>query len=176
MVVASLPFSSLSWAEEQEGRLPRVVLQKEDGGRPTGEPWDSRSLFGKPNLLLYLDPGKRREAMPLIQRIDSLGHSPETLGVTFVVNTSATSMPGFMIRLMIRQREKVNPRIHYVLDEKEVLIREWGLTDEYVNAVVLGPSGEILHRYAGEITDAYIDRLMGIVDLALRKKALPRGP
>ncbi len=176
LVLASLLSAPPSGAAEQHTMLPTVVLKEEDGGRVTGEAWDSRRLMGKSNLLLYLDPGKRKQAMPLIERIDSLGYSPEALGVTFVVNTRATSMPGFMIRMMIKQREKVNPRIHYVLDEKEVLIREWDLTDKYVNAVVLGPSGEVLHRYAGEITEAYVDQLMGIVDLALRERASPQVP
>ena len=108
--------------------------------------------------------------MPLINRIDELSYSPDTLGVSFVINTSATSIPSFMIRMMVKQREKANSKIRYVLDKKEVLIKEWDFTDEYLNILVLDPSGKVLHRYAGEITEEYIDEVISIIDRSLKNK------
>jgi len=147
--------------------LPHVVLQGDDGGISTGEAWDSAQLQGRTHLVLVLDPGKKKQAMPLIQRIDTLPYGPETLGITFVVNTSATAMPVFMIRMMLRQREKVNPRIQYVLDHNEILIQAWGLSDESVNVLLQDPSGAVVHRHAGEITEPYMDQLMATLDRAV---------
>ena len=155
---------------EQDTKIPTVVLKGEDGGTATGEEWDSANLIGKTNLILYVDTGKRQQAMPLINRIDELSYSPDTLGVSFVINTSATSIPGFMIRTMIRQREKANSKIRYVLDKKEVLIRDWDFTDEYVNVMILDPTGKVLHRYAGEITEEYVDEVIRIIDSSLKNK------
>jgi predicted transcriptional regulator len=178
---AILLFGSLAGAEEKEPMppagaseqatmLPTVVLQGEDGGTATGEPWNSGNLIGRANLILYVDTGKRQQAMPLINRIDSLAYSPDRLGVSFVINTSATSIPSFMIRMMIKQREKANSKIRYVLDKKELLIKEWDFTNEYLNVLVLDPAGKVLHRYAGEITEEYIDEVMSVIDRALQTR------
>lgn len=69
----------------QDTKLPAVVLKGEDGGMATGEEWNSANLIGKTNLILYVDTGKRQQAMPLINRIDELSYSPDTLGVSFVM-------------------------------------------------------------------------------------------
>jgi len=156
---------------EQDTKLPTVVLKGEDGGTATGEEWNSCNLIGKTNLILYVDTGKRQQAMPLINRIDELNYSPDTLGVSFVINTSATSIPSFMIRMMIKQREKANSKIRYVLDKKEVLIRDWDFTDKYVNVLILDPTGKVLHRYAGEITEEYVDQVISIIDSGLKNKS-----
>ncbi len=157
-------------AAEQDAMLPTVVLKGEDGGTATGEEWNSANLIGKTNLILYVDTGKRQQATPLVNRIDALSYSPDTLGVSFVINTSATSIPSFMIRMMVKQREKANSKIRYVLDKKEVFIRDWDFTDEYVNVLILDPSGKVLHRYAGEITEEYIDEVISIIESNLKNK------
>jgi len=154
----------------ENATLPPVVLEGETGGTAMGEEWKSLDLLGRTNLIMYVDTGKRQQAMPLINRIDALTYSPDKLGVSFVINTSATSIPSFMIRMMVKQREKANSRIRYVLDKKEVLIKEWDFTDEYLNILVLDPSGRVLHRYAGEITEEYIDEVMSILDRAVKNE------
>jgi predicted transcriptional regulator len=158
---------SVSESAGQDTLLPPVVLKGEDGGTATGEEWNSNSLIGKTNLILYVDTGKKQAAMPLIKKIDSLSYSPDTLGTYFIVNTSATAVPNFMIRMMIRQRQKANTRIQYVLDHHEMLINKWNFTDENLNVLVLDPSGKVLHRYAGEITQEYIDKLVSVIDHAV---------
>jgi predicted transcriptional regulator len=159
-----------SGAQAEDTTLPPVVLEGETGGTATGGEWRSCDLAGKTNLIMYVDTGKRQQAMPLINRIDSLRYSPDTLGVSFVINTSATSIPSFMIRMMIKQREKANSRIRYVLDKKEVLIKEWDFTNEYLNILILDSSGKVLHRYAGEITEEYIDEVISIIDRSLKNR------
>jgi len=159
-----------SGAPAEDATLTPVVLEGETGGTATGEEWKSLDLLGRTHLIMYVDTGKRQQAMPLIDRIDALTYSPDKLGVSFVINTSATSIPSFMIRMMVKQREKANSRIRYVLDKKEVLIKEWDFTNEYLNILVLDPSGRVLHRYAGEITEEYIDEVMRIIDRAVENK------
>lgn len=158
---------SVSVTAAQDTRLPSVVLKGEDGGMATGEEWSSTNLIGKINLILYVDTGKKQAAMPLIMKIDSLSYSPDALGTYFIINTSATAIPRFMIRMMISQRQKANNKIQYVLDNNRLLIKEWNFTDENLNVLVLDPSGEVLHRHAGEITQEYIDKLISIIDHAL---------
>ncbi len=157
-------------ASEQDTMLPTVVLKGKDGGTAMGEEWNSANLIGKTNLILYVDTGKRQQATPLVNRIDALNYAVDKLGVSFIINTSATSIPSFMIRMMVKQREKANSKIRYVLDKKEVLIRDWDLTDEYVNVLILDPSGKVLHRYADEITEEYIDEVISIIESDLKNK------
>jgi predicted transcriptional regulator len=155
---------------EREATLPPVVLKGEDGGTATGEEWNSGKLRGKTSLILYVDTGKKQAAMPLIKRIDSLNYTADELGTYFIVNTSATKMPKFMIQTMIRQRQKANSRIQYVLDNRQALIREWNFTDRDLNVLVLDSSGNVLHRYAGEVTQPYLDGLFSLIDGAISKK------
>jgi len=155
---------------EQETTLPPVVLKGEDGGTAAGEEWNSNKLRGKTSLILYVDTGKKQEAMPLIKKIDSLNYSTDELGTYFIVNTSATKMPKFMIQTMIRQRQKANSRIQYVLDNRQALIKEWNFTDQNLNVLVLDRSGKVLHRYAGEITQPYMDGLFSVIDSSLSRK------
>ncbi len=158
---------------EEEGQgtvLPAVVLKGDDGGTATGEEWNSSHLLGKTNLILYVDTGKRQQAMPLVERIDELSYPPDLLGVSFVINTSATSAPSFMIRMLLKQREKANSKIRYVLDKKEVLIKVWDFTDEYVNVLIVDPTGQVKHRYAGEITEEYVDQVIGILESGLKNR------
>ncbi len=152
----------------QDEVLPFVVLKGEEGGVVTGEEWKSSDLKGKTNLLLYVDPGKKKKATPLIEKIDSLNYSPETLGIHFIVNTRATSIPDFLIRTMIKKRARANKDICYVLDRNRVLVKRWDFTEDHLNILVLDPSGKIQHAYAGEITDEYMNELISIIDRSLK--------
>jgi len=156
-----------SYTAAQEALLTPVVLKDADGGTAAGEEWHSNDLRGKTQLILYVDPGKRKKAAPLIEKIDSLNYSPDRLGIRFIVNTKATSVPDVLIRLMIKRRAEANKKIQYILDRNEVLIKKWGFTDEHLNILVLETSGGVLHRYAGEINREYIDELIRIIDNAL---------
>lgn len=158
---------SVSSAAGQEAELPLVVLQGEDGGTAAGEEWNSGNLIGKTNLILYVDTGKKKSATSLIEKIDSLRYSPNLLETTFIVNTKATIIPDFLIRKMIKRRQKANENIRYVLDRNEILINKWNFTDNYLNVLVLDPAGKVLHRHAGEISDEYIDKLVRILDHSL---------
>ena len=157
----------LSVTLAQEIMLPPVVLTGEEGGTAAGEEWNSHDLTGKIQLILYVDPGKKKKATPLIDRIDSLHYSPDNLGITFIINTKATSIPDAIIRLMIKRRARANKNIQYVLDRNRVLVSKWDFTEEHLNILLLDHSGVVLHRYAGEISEEYIETLINTIDRAL---------
>ena len=167
LVVVILLFSGIGTAGE-DTILPVVVLKGDDGGTAHGEEWNSGDLTGRMNLILYVYPGKKKETTPLIEKIDSLNYSPDTLWTTFIVNSKATVVPVFMLRMMCKRREKANENIQYVIDQNEVLINKWNFTDDYINVLLLDPSGKILHRHAAEITEEYIDELINVIDNAVQ--------
>ncbi len=169
-LLAVILLGSVSMTQAQETTLPAVVLKGADGGTATGEEWKSIDLTGKPQLILYVDPGKKKKATPLIDRIDSLSYSADILGIHFIINTKATPVPDVLIRLLIKRRARINTNIQYVLDRNKVLITNWEFTEENLNILLLDPSGIILHKYAGEITKEYIDTLIKIIDGALATK------
>ncbi len=152
----------------QHNMLPSVVLKGDDGGTINGEEWKSDNLTGKTNIVLYVDPGKKESVTPLIDKIDSLSYSTDVLGITFIVNTKATFIPDLIIKKMIGIRAEKNKKIQYVLDQNKVLIKKWNFTDEYVNVLVLNTSGKTLHRYAGEITEEYINKLINKITIDVK--------
>ncbi len=161
---------SVSEITGQSTMLPSIALKGENGGTADGKEWNSSNLTGKINLILYVDPGKKESATPLIDKIDSLNYAPDSLGITFIVNTQATFIPDFLIQKMIKSRAEENKNILYVLDQNKVLIKEWKLTEENINVLIIDSSGKTLHRHDGEITEEYINKLISRIDNVLKKK------
>jgi predicted transcriptional regulator len=167
-LLTMLILSSVSGAAEQNTMLPSIVLKGEDGGTTSGGEWNSSNLIGKTNLILYVDPRNKKKATPLIEKIDSLSYSPDTLGITFIVNTKAAPIPDLIIGMMIKRRAKKNKNIQYILDRNLVLIKKWDFTNENLNVLILDPSGKVLHKYSGEITEDYINKFIITLDIALQ--------
>jgi len=149
--------------------LPVVILSGDNGGLTTGEDWQSSSLDNKISLILYVDPDKKGDAEPLVRKLDSLNYSPDTLNITFILNTAATIIPDFIIHKMIKKKAKKSDTITYVLDEKKVLVKKWNLADNEINILLLDTDGNILEKHQGNMTTQYLNQFINKINNLINK-------
>jgi len=167
-ILMSFCFSALKSAAAV---LPVVVLSGDKGGLTNGAEWHSSSLKDKINLILYVDPDKKGDAEPLVHKLDSLNYSPDTLNITFILNTAATIIPNFIIHKMIKKKAKKSDTITYVLDERKVLVKKWNLADNEINILLLDADGNILEKHQGNMTTQYLNQFINKIDNLINKGA-----
>jgi predicted transcriptional regulator len=154
-------FAGLALSIEGEtSTLPDVKISGEAGGLPGGTGWESFSMREKTNILFYVDPDKKGEVSLLINALDSLQLDKNKFGMVFVVNTSATFVPDFILRKKIADRAEVEKNKTYVLDQERVLVKKWGLIDDDVNILLFDADGNVLFRHAGTVTQNEIDKII----------------
>ncbi len=149
--------------------LPLLKLSGEKGGLCGGKEWKSSSLKNKVNLLLYVDPDKQSWIKPLVTKLDSLHYSPDSLGITFILNTDATIIPDFIIRSRVREKAKVSSDIAYVLDRTKMLVRKWKLKDDNVNVLLLDKSGNLIQEHHGEMTQVFINQFITKINQSIKQ-------
>jgi uncharacterized protein len=138
--------------EGETATLPDVKISGEAGGMPDGTGWESLSMREKTNILFYVDPDKKGEVSLLIDALDSLQLDKNKFGMVFVVNTSATFVPDFILRKKIADRAEIEKTKTYVLDQERVLVKKWGLIDDDVNILLFDANGSVLFQHAGAVT------------------------
>lgn len=149
--------------------LPLLKLSGEKGGLCGGKEWKSSSLKDKVNLLLYVDPDKQSWIKPLVAKLDSIHYSPDSLGITFILNTDATIIPDFIIRNRVREKAKKASSIAYVLDRNKLLVKKWNLIDDNVNVLLLDASGKIIQKHYGQMTKEYINQFITKINQSIKK-------
>ena len=156
--------SSLSLLKAQETILPALTLSGDDGGLTNGDEWKSSTLKDKVNLLLYVDPDKHRDVKRLVTKLDSINYTPDSLGITFILNTGATIIPNFLIRNRMKKRAENTPNFTYVLDQEKVLIKKWDLIDNDINILLIDRYGKIIEKHHGKITNEFINQFLNNID------------
>ena len=149
--------------------LPAVNLSGENGGLCGGSEWKSSSLKGKVNLLLYVDPDKQSWVKPLVTKLDSVRFVPDSLGITFVLNTDATIIPDFLIRNRLQKKAQASPDIVYVLDRTKMLVRKWKLKDDNINVLLLDASGNIIQKHYGQISQEFINQFINKINQSIKQ-------
>ena len=152
--------------------LPTIILNGDNGGLCGGKEWKSSSLQDKVNLVLYVDPDRQSWAKPLVTKLDSLKYSPDSLGITFILNTDATIIPDFIIRNRVRAKAKTSTNMTYVLDRKKMLVRKWNLADDDINVLLMDASGEVVQQHHGEMTGDFITQLLNKIEDSINKGEL----
>ncbi len=166
IMVISSTFSRL----QAQTILPTISLSSDDGGLTNGGEWQSSSLKDKVNLLLYVDPDKHSDVKLLVAKLDSINYSPDSLGITFIVNTGATIIPNFIIRNRMKKRAESSPNITYVLDQKKVLVKNWDLIDDNLNILLIDASGKITEKHHGKMTEKFINQFLNNIDNLIKKE------
>ncbi len=149
--------------------LPLVTINGDNGGLCGGAEWKSNSLEGKVNLVLYVDPDKQSWIKPLVTKLDSMCYAPDSLGITFILNTDATIIPDFIIRNRVREKAKKASSIAYVLDRNKLLVKKWNLIDDNVNVLLLDASGKIIQQHDGQMTKDYINQFITKINQSIKK-------
>lgn len=151
----------------QEISITKIILKGDNGGYANGKTWNSDSLKGKINLILYTDPDQQKLAQLLVSKLDTLTFSKNRLRITFMLNTAATIIPNFIIRTKLKQKAKVSKNIEYVLDQNKKLVTKWNLKDEDLNVIILDKSDKVLYNHFGNITENDIKKIMEILNKSI---------
>ena len=150
----------LTFLPSNASGLEDVVLSGKKGGLPNGEAWRSSSLAGTANLILYVDPDKKKDAEALVQKIDSLNYDKNTFKVIYILNTAATVIPNFLIRGLLKKKAEKSPSITYILDEKKTLVKKWNLHDDEINVLLIAADGTIVEKHHGKMSKEYLKQFM----------------
>lgn len=150
--------------------LPDATLNGENGGLYDGSEWHSASLRNKVNLILYIDPDKQKQVKPLIAKLNSELSSTDSLGLFFIVNTSATMIPKFILRKKIANRAKSEKNTTYIFDHKRVLINKWNLADGEINIFLLDKTRHIFFNHTGRLSQEVIKTIIQTINDTLSKE------
>jgi uncharacterized protein len=159
-IVVALMVLLISEIQGQAELLPSVVLKGDAGGFINGNEWNSSALKDKINLLLYVDPDKQSWVKPLVDTLNSINYSPDTIGLTYILNTDATLIPNFIIKKKVKQKAKTEKNIYYVLDQHKILVKKWKLKDNSVNVLLFDSSGNNMFTHYGKITQDYLKKII----------------
>ncbi len=153
----------------QAEELSGLILKGKNGGLADGSEWASDKLKNKINILFYVVPDKQSWVKQLVVRLDSIQYKPELVALTFIINTSATIIPDFILINRVKKKAEENKQISYVLDRNKILVKEWNLFDNDVNVLLLGQSGKVIQKYNGRISAEKADQFIKMVDYLINK-------
>ncbi|MEA1973386.1 MAG: YtfJ family protein [Candidatus Cloacimonadota bacterium] len=167
IILVVISFATLSAELIQ---LKQIKLSKKNGGYANGESWNSNSLLGKTNLIIYVDPDKMSDIKDFVSILEEKKFNKNKVDITYIVNTKATIIPTFIIKSKIKERAENDKEIAYVLDNDKVLVKNWQLTDNSANVLILSKRNRQLYHYSKKMNDKQIEIVLSIVENEMNKK------
>ncbi len=149
--------------------LPQIILDGTSGGSIEGTAWQSKALTHKINLLYYVSPSQQKVVEPLLEKIDKNNYPVEKLSTTIIINTKATWIPNSVIVGKVKGRAKEDTTITYVLDKKEILLKEWKLSEDNPNILLINEEGEVVFLHTDELTKEIENKLINQIELQINK-------
>lgn len=129
---------------------PEFKLEGEKGGKVDGSAWDYKEFVGKVQLIFYVDPDEKKAGEELEDALKAEDFSRDQIHSTAIVNMDATGLPNFMIEMTLSSKQKKFPTTTYAKDFKKHLVKEWGLTDDAYNFIILNKKGELIYKKTGK--------------------------
>lgn len=146
------------------GKTPaRVILKEKLGGRVDGTPWDSSELTGKVHVLFYVDPDEKKVNAHVEDALKKESFPSEKYTSVAVVNMRATWLPSFVLKGILKNKQKKFVRTVFVKDERKVLVQAWGLPDNSYSILVFNKSGELIYNKSTKHSNADISSLVALI-------------
>jgi len=160
-----LPFLlSLSLNAVELGKtLPNITLDKEKGGRVTGEPWSSSELKGKVHLLFYVDPDESDLNEALSDAVKASKPDREKFASVAIINMAATWKPNFAIQIILEGKQKKFPHTIYVKDMDKHIVTAWDIADDNNDIVLLDKDGKVIYVHEGEVDADGIKKVIQLI-------------
>jgi predicted transcriptional regulator len=152
--------------------LPDLVLRKDKGGNINGNEWKSSDLKNKLNIVFYVAPNQQKDVESLLNKIDSKAYSRKSVQVTMVINTEATWIPIGIIEGKVKGRAKEDATKSYVLDNDEVLLKGWNLSEDNPNIIVVDATGKVISFFNEKLTDDIANKLLSIIEKEIKKEGV----
>ena len=150
-------------------RLPRVTLEKENGGTSHDKPWHSNSLKGKVHLLLYMDPDKREETQALLDALNVLEVDSQKYSTVAIVNLAATWMPDVVLEGLLSKKEKELKNTSFVFDKKKYLVKKWKMKDDASNILLIDETSKVIYKKVGKCLSKDIDIILNKINYLLKQ-------
>ncbi len=143
--------------------LPRVTLEKENGGTSRDKPWHSTSLKGKVHVLLYMDPDKREESQELLDALKTLEANSKKYSTVAIVNLAATWMPDAVLEGLLSKKEKELKNTSFVFDKKKYLVKKWKMKDDASNVLIVDKTLKVMYKKVGQVSDNEIKHMIKLL-------------
>ncbi len=163
-LLVSAPLFALGFKAQVGATLPEVSITGEHGGLVAdGNAWDSKSLRGKLQFLLYIDPDQHTLNDELIDRMEA-EHFPRTeLGSAAIINLAASWKPNSLIMPILRSKQKRFPATVYVFDKDRSIAKEWGLAADGYHVVLLDQDSKILFEKDGKLDKQEVENFISLL-------------
>jgi len=145
-------------------KVPIVEISGDEGGFFNSEvAWKSEILErNKPSILIYVDPDKEKEVDLVRKKILANGFKYK-LQIFVIINMKSTWKPDFAIEKRVKERQKQNDAIKFVLDQNNVLHENWKLIENENTFVFLDKNGIIQFVKLGKFSNEEADGLIELI-------------
>ena len=151
MIVGSLFASMMMLHAVNVGEvLPPLTLEGNNGGDSSSKAWHSQNLEGKVHVLLYMDPDKRKEAMPFLDTLNAKQYDKKKYSTVAIVNLAATWMPDAILEAMLSKIPNELNNTEFVFDKRNYILAKWDTKDDASNVVILDENMKVL--YSTDVT------------------------
>ena len=148
--------------------LPPLTLEDNNGGDSSSKAWHSQNLEGKVHVLLYMDPDKRKEAMPFLDTLNAKQYDKKTYSTVAIVNLAATWMPDAILEAMLSKKQKELNNTEFVFDKRKYVLAKWDMKDDASNVVILDKNMKVLYSKSGILSQDEINNILSIVKKAMK--------
>ncbi|MEE8588536.1 MAG: YtfJ family protein [Sulfurimonadaceae bacterium] len=161
ITLLTLAVVSLFAEVDTKQSLHPVTLEGDNGSYYTGEAWDSSMLQGKTTMLMYVDPDEKNKGEVFKPTIEAFEKDLDfdKFQILVILNLNATWKPDFVIRSLMKSKLTDYPKRTYILDTNSVLVKEWGLTDNEYNTLVINDESKVIYSHSGRWKEGEIDKI-----------------
>jgi len=155
---------------------PLLTLSGDEGGRVDGTPWSSDELVGKVWVVVHADPDESDLNNTATEALKAKDYPDDVYASTAIINMAATWKPNFAIDLILAGKQEDYPSTVYVRDIDNKVGKVWGLANDSNNITVFDPSGKVIFCVEGQLSDADIQKMLGLIDAEIELLRNPPAP
>lgn len=144
-------------------KLPNIILDKANGGDSAEKAWHATSLKGKVHVVLYMDPDKRKEAMPFLNTLHAKHFDTKQYSTVAIVNLAATWMPDAVLEALLTKKQKELQNTVFIFDKTKYLVKKWKMKDDASNVLVCDKEGKVLYQKSEKLLPSDVQKIMDII-------------
>ena len=160
-LILGLMISALFAQVDMTKPLKNIVISEDNGGYVIGGSWNSSMLKGKTTMLMYVDPDEQPKGEIFKPTIEAFERDLDfnKFQILVILNLNATWKPDFLIKSLVKDKVGDYPTRIYILDKNSILVKQWGLTDNEYNTLVINKQSKIIYSHSGIWKYGEIDKI-----------------
>jgi predicted transcriptional regulator len=163
-LLAWAPFSMAAYKLEPGKTLPPLTISGEHGGNVKDNgAWNSQSMNGTLNFVVYVDPDDSELNDELVNRLQAEKFPEAYFHSVAIINMAATWKPNAIIMSVLRGKQEKFPRTTYVFDKDRFASQNWNLTPEGYHVLLVDRDGSVLYEKAGKLDKGEIEKFVDLV-------------